>query len=77
MIPTLTLAAEKDGQYRIFRNAEAYWHQVYNINPEQKGDYPVVVIKGASHGSFMLESMLPSTVQKADLKPEISEDQAQ
>lgn len=40
-IPTLVLGAERDGLYRITREAEAYYHHVVNINPSQAGKYPV------------------------------------
>lgn len=72
-VPTLTLAAEKDGQYRITRNAEAYYHMVKNINSAEKGRYPVVLLKKMSHSSFIDKTMIPSVVKKNDLKPEIDE----
>lgn len=72
-LPTLVLAGAKDGLYRISRNAESYWHQVQNIDPAQKGKYPVVLLKGVTHGSFMDETMLPLLVKKDDLKPEVTQ----
>lgn len=35
--PTLTLLGEKDGLLRITRGAEAYWHQILNIEQSQTG----------------------------------------
>ena len=70
-VPSMTLAANKDGLYRITRNAESYWHQVKNLDPKEAGRYPVVLLKGFSHSSFMDETMLPSMVKKSDLKAEV------
>lgn len=52
-VPTLTLAGDKDGLYRISRNAEGYFHQIQNVSPESKDKYPLRLLKGVSHGSFM------------------------
>lgn len=71
--PTLVLAGTKDGLYRITRNAESYWHQVQNISPHQKGQYPVVLMKGLSHASFMDDSMMPLPVKDQDLKADVSQ----
>ena len=72
-VPTLTLAAEKDGLYRITRNAEAYYHMVKNIDGAERGRYPVVLLKGMSHVSFMDISMAPGLVKSDDLKPEVDQ----
>jgi len=61
-IPTMTLAGSKDGLYRCTRAGEGYWHGVQNIEPREKGNFPVAVVLGGSHGSFMDEDILPSTV---------------
>lgn len=72
-IPSMTIAGDKDGLYRITRNALGYWHQVMNINPEQKGKYPLALLKGGAHASFMDQDMdIPSNVMKNDLRPEVS-----
>ena len=34
VIPTLTIAATKDGLYRVSRAAEGYWHGVENIEAD-------------------------------------------
>lgn len=72
----LTIANELDGLCRIMRMAEAYYHSVENIVIEAKGRYPVVVVKGASHMQFA-SGDVPSFVQQNDLKPEITEKNAQ
>ena len=33
MIPSMSIGGTKDGQYRISRGAEGYYHQVENIDP--------------------------------------------
>lgn len=72
-IPTLTIAGTKDGLYRITRAAEGYFHSYENIDPSQKGRFPVVIVPTGSHATFMDESLpLPSNVKKNDLKAEIS-----
>lgn len=70
--PTLSLAGTTDGLYRISRNAEAYFHQVININPAQKGNYPVVVLKGVSHLSFMQSNYTCNFFKSLDMEPEVS-----
>ena len=67
------LAGTKDGLYRISRNAESYWHQVKNIDSKEKGRYPVVLLKGVSHASFMDETMMPSLVKASDLKADVDQ----
>lgn len=73
-VPSLVLAGSKDGLFRISRNAESYFHQVENIDPAQAGMFPVVLLKGVSHGSFMDETMLPIFVAHSDLKPDVSQE---
>lgn len=73
-LPTLVFAGSKDGLYRITRNAESYWHQVMNIDPSQATMFPIALMKGATHGSFMDDSMLPSHVMDMDLTPEMDQD---
>lgn len=34
VIPTLTIAATKDGLYRCTRASEGYWHAYVNIDPK-------------------------------------------
>jgi hypothetical protein len=71
--PTLTICGSKDGLYRVFRCAEGYFHQFLNIEPSQAGKYPIHLLKGGDHGSFMDDTMpLPSLVQSKDLKPTLS-----
>jgi len=68
--PTLSLFGLKDGLMRISRGAEAFFHQEENIDMTQKGLYPVVAIEGASHSSFLDQTMeLPSFVKSKDLNP--------
>jgi len=71
-VPTLTIAGTKDGLYRVTRAAEGYFHQFLNIQPSQAGKFPVHILIGGSHGSFMDEAILPSLVQSRDLKPVLS-----
>lgn len=47
-----------------------------NIVKREAGRYPVVLLKGVSHGSFMDETMLPTLIVKDDLRPEVSQAQA-
>jgi pimeloyl-ACP methyl ester carboxylesterase len=70
--PSLSIHGTKDGLYRISRSAEAYYHQVENIDPKLKNLHPVVTIEGGSHGTFMDETMLSSFVFANDLMPEIT-----
>ena len=72
-VPTLVLAGEKDGLYRISRNAESYWHQVKNIDAKEKDRYPVVLLKGMSHVSFMDKTALSFNIKMYDLAPEVEE----
>jgi len=76
LVPTMSILGTKDGLYRISRGAESYWHGVVNIVPEQKGRYPVVILEGGSHGSFMDEDMLAGKVLKDDLMPEMTQDES-
>jgi len=73
--PVLTLGGTKDGLLRVTRVAEAYYHQVENIDKSQKDMFPVVTIPGGSHMSFM-SGTPPSAVYKSDLRPEIAESDA-
>lgn len=75
VIPTLTIAATKDGLYRATRAAEGYWHGVMNVEVDQKARFPVVLLEGGSHGSFMDEDMLPVLVKDKDLLPELTQDE--
>ena len=74
-VPTLTLGGTKDGLMRISRMAEAYYHQIENIEKAQAGMFPVFALEGASHMSFMAGTP-PGLVMKRDLRPEISESDA-
>ena len=60
---------------RITRCAEAYYHQVENIDQSQKDLYPVVPLKGFSHWSFS-SGALPSNVIDNDFTAETTEDEA-
>ena len=71
--PSLSIFGSKDGLYRISRAAEAYYHQVENIDPKYKNKHGVVVIEGGSHGTFMDETMLSTFVYDNDLNPEIDQ----
>lgn len=73
--PTLTIGNELDGQCRITRIAEQFYHSVINIESSSIGKFPVAVVKGASHMQFA-SGTPPSLVKKNDLKPEITEDVA-
>jgi len=73
MVSTLTISGSKDGLYRISRAAEGFWHSVTNIANSQANQFPAVVIEGASHGSFMDETLLPTLVAARDLQPDISQ----
>jgi len=52
--------------------AEAYYHQIENIEKTQKGLFPVYALEGASHMSFM-SGVPPGLVMKRDLRAEVSE----
>lgn len=69
---TLTIGGTKDGVMRITRVAEAYWHQVKNINSSQAGKFPVVALEGASHAQFASGSA-PESVLTNDFNPAIGE----
>ena len=74
-VPTLTMGGTKDGLMRISRMAEAYYHQIENIEKAQQGMFPVFALEGASHMSFM-SGVPPGLVMKRDLRPEITESDA-
>jgi len=61
-VPTLSICGTKDGLFRVTRAAENYFHQFLNIDPTQAGKYPIHVLEGGSHGSFMDEDMLSKLV---------------
>jgi predicted alpha/beta hydrolase family esterase len=42
--PTLTLGGTKDGLMRVSRMAEAYYHQIDNIEKAQQGMFPVFAL---------------------------------
>lgn len=63
----LSIFGEKDGLLRITRGAEAYWHQVKNIESSQSKLFPISFVEGLSHGGFMDSTMLPSFVKSQDL----------
>lgn len=76
--PFLTLGAEFDGwMARITRMAEAYDEMTSSsIGIEKsKYSYPVVVLPGLGHASF-LSGIPPPTVQKTDLRATVSEAEA-
>ena len=74
-VPTLTIGGTKDGLMRISRMAEAYYHQIENIEKAQQGMFPVFALEGASHMSFM-SGTPPGLVLKRDLRAEVSESDA-
>jgi hypothetical protein len=75
MITSLSIHGTKDGLYRISRSAESFYHQVENIASTYKNKFPVVVVEGGSHGTFMDETKMSSYVQSHDLMPDITEPQ--
>lgn len=75
-VPTLQITGTRDGLYRVTRAVEGYWHQVMNIVPSQAGKFPVKILEGVSHGSFMDENILPALVLKRDLKPSVTQEVA-
>ena len=75
-VPTLSICGTKDGLFRVTRAAENYFHQFLNIDPSQAGKYPIHVLEGGSHGSFMDEDILSKLVQSRDLKPALSQEDA-
>jgi pimeloyl-ACP methyl ester carboxylesterase len=75
MITSLSIHGTKDGLYRISRSAEGFYHQVENIASTYKNKFPVVVVEGGSHGTFMDETKMSSYVQSHDLMPDITEPQ--
>lgn len=73
-VPTLTIAGTRDGLYRITRNAEAYFHHVKNVNGNQRGLYPVVVLEGLNHASFMNNAYSNAFIKGNDLLAEVGQD---
>lgn len=69
--PTLAVGGEKDGLLRISRMAEAYHHSLKK-GPDK---FPVLVLPGVSHMQFA-SGAPPLLVQKRDLKPEVTEEDA-
>jgi hypothetical protein len=76
VFPSLTIGSELDGLFRVFRMAEAYFHQIYDKTEEAFIQHGVFVIPGASHGSF-ISGPLPPFVRLNDLKPEVDPAQVQ
>lgn len=74
-LPTLVMHAERDGLVRITRGAESYFHQVQNIQDSQDGQYPVHVMKGLNHASFMDPMYNISRVVELDLFRDVDTDQ--
>lgn len=74
-VPTLTLAAELDGLYRVTRVAETYYHlfmkQGSDVVTNMK-KFPVIVLRGQSHMQFA-KAAPPSNVVKDDLLPEVED----
>eukprot|EP01099_Mayorella_cantabrigiensis_P001008 TRINITY_DN1421_c0_g1_i2.p1 TRINITY_DN1421_c0_g1~~TRINITY_DN1421_c0_g1_i2.p1 ORF type:complete len:555 (+),score=122.90 TRINITY_DN1421_c0_g1_i2:119-1783(+) len=77
-VPTLTIGGELDGLARATRIAEAYYTQILDPYQDQssgEANFPVTIIPGVSHMEFA-EGQPPEVVQKRDLKPEISYEEA-
>ncbi|KAL1522457.1 hypothetical protein AB1Y20_017445 [Prymnesium parvum] len=75
-VPVLTLDGDLDGQLRVTRQAEAYYHQVAKWPPSSSSlpPQPVILLEGLSHWSIS-SGPVPSTVKKHDLQPEVSEEE--
>lgn len=74
-VPTLTIGGTRDGLMRVSRVAESYWHSVTNIESSQNGKFPVIVIPGAAHHSYM-SAPWPSFVLDSDLSSPLSQTEA-
>ena len=76
-VPTLTLDGTLDGLYRVTRQAESYYHQILHAKDQQNAVemFPVVVYEGVTHMQFA-SGTPPFAVKNADLKPEVSYDDA-
>lgn len=74
-VPTLSIGGTKDGLMRVSRLAEAYWHSVKNIEPEQANMFPVFALEGTSHMSYMTGEA-PSFVKNKDLVADLEEGEA-
>ena len=74
-VPTLAIGGTRDGLMRISRVAEAYWHGVKNIEPDQEGLFPVIALEGLAHHSFM-SAPYPSFVRNGDLSAQVSQETA-
>jgi len=61
-IPSLTIFGDTDGLERISRAVVSQWHQIDNIDPSQAGQFPVVVLNGVAHHSFMGDAPYPAFV---------------
>jgi len=72
---TLTIGGTKDGVTRISRVAEAYWHQIKNVNSQYTGKFPVVALEGVSHHQFATGTT-PDVILTNDFSPAISESTA-
>jgi hypothetical protein len=77
-VPTLTLAAELDGLYRVTRVAETYYHLFMKPGVDvvtNLKEFPVIVLRGQSHMQFA-KAAPPSNVVKDDLLPEVEDEVA-
>lgn len=74
-VSTLILAADRDGLYRISKNAESYYHLKKNINKNQAKKFAVFVLKGLNHASFLDSKYTSSFVTNNDLFSTVSQDQ--
>ena len=76
-VPTLTLDGTLDGLYRVTRQAESYYHQILHAKDKENAFkmFPVVVYEGVTHMQFA-SGTPPFAVKNADLKPEVTYDDA-
>lgn len=73
--PTLSIGGTKDGLMRVTRIAETYWHTIKNIHTKQEGMFPVVVLEGVAHHSFM-SPPTSSYVESHDLAADVADKDA-
>jgi hypothetical protein len=69
VVPTLSIAGELDGLFRVTRMAEEYYNRIIHGTTSGAANTPVVVIPGMNHFQFATGNA-PTLVAARDLKPE-------
>eukprot|EP00475_Leptophrys_vorax_P033676 TRINITY_DN5330_c0_g2_i1.p1 TRINITY_DN5330_c0_g2~~TRINITY_DN5330_c0_g2_i1.p1 ORF type:complete len:547 (-),score=173.73 TRINITY_DN5330_c0_g2_i1:77-1717(-) len=79
-IPTLTIAGELDGLFRVTRVAEEFYNAITlgkmgKATSAAKTDFPVIVVPGMNHFQWA-SGPVPALVKASDLKSELLEQDA-